>query len=45
GYYTTTDKPPTLKLISKVGDSARTPEYGNESPRQAVMLSQSLGVY
>ncbi|XP_043672373.1 bromodomain-containing protein 7 isoform X1 [Vespula pensylvanica] len=40
GQYTTTDKPPTLKLILKVGGSSGTPEYGNESPSQGTMLSQ-----
>ncbi|CAK9813704.1 Bromodomain-containing protein 7 [Anthophora quadrimaculata] len=45
GHYTTTDKPRTLKLILKVGGSSGTPEYGNESPSQATMLSQQLGVY
>lgn len=44
GHYTTTDKPPTLKLILKIGGSSGTPEYGNESPSQT-MLSQHLGVY
>ncbi|XP_032686946.1 bromodomain-containing protein 7 isoform X2 [Odontomachus brunneus] len=37
---TTTDKPPSLKLILKVGGSSGTPEHGNESPSQATMLSQ-----
>ncbi|XP_011305817.1 bromodomain-containing protein 7 isoform X1 [Fopius arisanus] len=36
----TPDKPPTLKLILKVGGSSGTPEYGNESPSQSAMLSQ-----
>ncbi|XP_053985276.1 bromodomain-containing protein 7 isoform X2 [Hylaeus volcanicus] len=45
GQYTTTDKPRALKLILKVGGSSGTPEYGNESPSQATMLSQHLGVY
>ncbi|XP_047356519.1 bromodomain-containing protein 7 isoform X1 [Vespa velutina] len=40
GQYTTTDKPPTLKLILKVGGSSGTPEYGNDSPSQGIMLSQ-----
>lgn len=34
-----------MKLILKVGGSSGTPEYGNESPSQATMLSQHLGVY
>ncbi|XP_020289567.1 bromodomain-containing protein 7 isoform X2 [Pseudomyrmex gracilis] len=38
--YTTTDKPPSLKLILKVGGSTGTPEHGSESPSQATMLSQ-----
>ncbi|XP_014482585.1 PREDICTED: bromodomain-containing protein 7 isoform X2 [Dinoponera quadriceps] len=37
---TTTDKPPGLKLILKVGGSSGTPEHGCESPSQATMLSQ-----
>ncbi|XP_011137380.1 bromodomain-containing protein 7 isoform X2 [Harpegnathos saltator] len=37
---TTTDKPPSLKLILKVGGSSGTPEHGSESPSQATMLSQ-----
>lgn len=40
GQYTTTDKPPSLKLILKVGGSTGTPEHGSESPSQATMLSQ-----
>ncbi|XP_043502871.1 bromodomain-containing protein 7 isoform X1 [Polistes fuscatus] len=40
GQYTTTDKPPTLKLILKVGGSSGTPEYANEFPSQGTMLSQ-----
>ncbi|KAG7203201.1 hypothetical protein KM043_010307 [Ampulex compressa] len=40
GQYTTTDKPPTLKLILKVGGSSGTPEHGNESPNPTAMLSQ-----
>ncbi|XP_066587787.1 bromodomain-containing protein 7 isoform X2 [Prorops nasuta] len=40
GQFSTTDRPPTLKLILKVGGSSGTPEYGNESPNQATMLSQ-----
>ncbi|XP_071634667.1 bromodomain-containing protein 7 isoform X1 [Temnothorax longispinosus] len=40
GQYTTTDKPPSLKLILKVGGSTGTPEHGGESPSQATMLSQ-----
>lgn len=40
GQYTTTDKPPSLKLILKVGGSTGTPEHGSESPNQATMLSQ-----
>ena len=38
--YTTTDKPPSLKLILKVGGSTGTPEHGSESPSQTTMLSQ-----
>ncbi|XP_015585010.1 bromodomain-containing protein 7 isoform X2 [Cephus cinctus] len=49
GQYSTTDKPPTLKLILKVGGSSGTPEHGNESPSQSTMLSQhyqqQLGLY
>jgi len=40
GQYTTTDKPPSLKLILKVGGSTATPEHGSESPSQTTMLSQ-----
>jgi len=40
GQYTTTDKPPSLKLILKVGGSTGTPEHGSESPSQTTMLSQ-----
>lgn len=35
------EKPPSLRLILKVGGSSGTPEYGGESPSQAAtMLSQ-----
>lgn len=40
GLYPTSDKPPALKLILKVGGSSGTPEYGGESPSQSAMLSQ-----
>lgn len=40
GQYTTTDRPPSLKLILKVGGSTGTPEHGSESPSQTTMLSQ-----
>ncbi|KAK0163989.1 hypothetical protein PV328_002664 [Microctonus aethiopoides] len=39
-YSTSGDKPPTLKLILKVGGNSGTPEYGGESPNQSAMLSQ-----
>lgn len=48
GQYITTDKPPALKLILKVGGNSGTPEYGSESPNQNTMLShhyqQQLGL-